>query len=126
MSAPRSRRPATTVFTRGAISATRRAAVTQWCASHMSQMITAALAPSQSLIPTNRSTACIHGCLTTLSREAGGWHALHQLQRVLIVDLLQHRIGEIDPVQLPERVITAIVIEVVVARLEHAPVVRIL
>ena len=41
MSAPRPRIPATTSFIRGAISATRRAADTQWCASHMSQMTTA-------------------------------------------------------------------------------------
>ena len=48
------------------------------------------------------------------------------LQRVLVVELLQHLVGQADAVQLPERVIVAVVVEVLVVGLEDAPVVRIL
>src|SRR5687768_15385514 len=51
---------------------------------------------------------------------------LHNFQCVLVVDLLEDLVRQVDAVQLPERVIVAIVIEVVVAGLENAPVIRIL
>src|SRR5215207_8220154 len=61
-----------------------------------------------------------------LFRPAGLRQRRRQAQRVLVIELLQHGIWQIDAVQLPERVIVPVVVEVVVARLEHPPVVRIL
>src|SRR4051812_6333019 len=52
--------------------------------------------------------------------------ALDDPQRVVPIDLLQHRVGQVDAVQLPERVVVAVVVEVLVLRLEDAPVVGIL
>src|SRR5215204_3858175 len=48
------------------------------------------------------------------------------LQGVLVIELLQHRIRQPHPVQLPERVIRPVVVEILVMRLEDAPVVGIL
>src|SRR5216110_3092224 len=49
-----------------------------------------------------------------------------ELHRIAIVELPQHLIGQSDAVQLPERVIVAVVVEVLVVGLEHAPVIRVL
>src|SRR5262244_3373045 len=49
-----------------------------------------------------------------------------QSERVLEVQFLQHRIRQIDSIQLPERVVVAVVVEVLVLRLEDPPVVRVL
>src|SRR5690349_5282404 len=50
------------------------------------------------------------------ARQAG-----HELQGVLVIELSQHLIGECQPVQLPERVVIAVVVEVLVAGLKRAP-----
>src|SRR4051812_5811464 len=59
-------------------------------------------------------------------RESGLRHARHQLECVLIVKLLQYLIWKVDAVQLPEGMVVAVIVEVLVSRLEHAPVIRIL
>src|SRR5512141_2125681 len=55
--------------------------------------------------------------LTLHSRQTA-----RDLLGVLVVDLLQYAVRKVDPVQLPERVIVPVIIEVLVARLEHSPV----
>ena len=57
----------------------------------------------------------------TAVRQAG-----RQLDGVLVIQLPEHGIGQADAVELPERMVVAIVVEVLVVGLEHAPVVRIL
>src|SRR5437667_12857649 len=57
--------------------------------------------------------------------ESGPRKARNEPQRVLIVELPQDRVGQADPVQLPERVIVAVVVEVLVVGLEDAPVIRV-
>src|SRR5215218_3946032 len=61
-----------------------------------------------------------------LTRKGGARQRPRDAQRVPVIDLLQHRVWQIDAVQLPERVVWPVVVEVVVARLEDAPVVRVL
>src|SRR5512141_1780656 len=51
--------------------------------------------------------------------------AARDLLRILVVDLLQHAVRQVDSIQLPERVIVPVIVEVLVARLEHSPVIRI-
>src|SRR5262245_9622030 len=48
-----------------------------------------------------------------------------ELQRVAVVELSERLIGQSDAVQLPERVVIAVIVEVLVVGLEYAPVVRI-
>jgi hypothetical protein len=48
------------------------------------------------------------------------------LQRVLVIQLAQHLVGKTDAIQLPERVIVAVVVEVFVVGFEDAPIVRVL
>src|SRR5256885_7588867 len=48
------------------------------------------------------------------------------VQRVRLIQFLEHGIGQRHAIQLPERVIPAIVVEVLVGGLEDAPVVRVL
>src|SRR5688572_21886228 len=57
-------------------------------------------------------------------RETGARQSRHQLQCVLIVQLPQRLIGQADAVELPEGVVVAVVVEVLVVGLEHPPVVR--
>src|SRR6186997_2634363 len=57
-------------------------------------------------------------------REAGLGQTWHELQRILIVQLSQHLVRQADAVELPERVIVAVVVEILVVGLEDAPVVR--
>src|SRR6059036_2870698 len=64
--------------------------------------------------------------LTRLVRETRVREPRRQLQRVRVVELLQHRIGQADAVELPERVIVPVIVEILVVGLEHPPVVRIL
>ena len=52
--------------------------------------------------------------------------ARDQPQRVAVVELLQHHVGQVQPVQLPERVIVPVVVEILVRRLERPPEVRVL
>src|SRR5260221_11386124 len=63
---------------------------------------------------------------TRLIRKSCSRQSGRQFQGVLIVELLQDGIGQADAVQLPERVVVAVIVEVLVVGLEHAPVVRIL
>src|SRR6476660_7374653 len=65
------------------------------------------------------------------TRSPSGWEtavrqAGRQLHGVLVVQLPEHGIRQADAVQLPERVVVAIVVEVLVVGLEHTPIVRIL
>ena len=57
--------------------------------------------------------------------KAGPRHSGHEPQGVLVIELSQHRVRQVDAVQLPERVVVAVIVEVFVAGLEHAPVVRV-
>src|SRR5439155_21205388 len=57
--------------------------------------------------------------------EAGVGQSRRDLQRVLIIDLPKHCIRKPNAVQLPERMVITVVIEVLVVGLEHTPVVRI-
>ena len=57
--------------------------------------------------------------LSAASRSAAGRASP---QRVLVVQLLQHLVGQAHAVELPERVVVAVVVEVLVVGLEHAPV----
>src|SRR5262245_28351296 len=52
--------------------------------------------------------------------------ARHDSQCIFVIKLLQHGVGQIHAVELPERVIVPVVVEVLVLRLEYAPVVRVL
>src|SRR5215211_2423376 len=60
------------------------------------------------------------------SRPTGLRQPRGELQRIPEIELLQHIIRQIDSVELPERVIVAVVVEVLVGGFEDAPVVRIL
>src|SRR5258706_8502776 len=59
------------------------------------------------------------------ARESRARQARCHLQRILVVELFQHLIGQPDAVQLPERMVVAIVVEILVVGLEHTPVVRV-
>src|SRR5678815_4586655 len=61
-----------------------------------------------------------------LVRPARLWQAGCDAQRVLVVQLFQHDVRQVHAVQLPERVVVTVVIEVLVLRLEDAPVIRVL
>ena len=54
------------------------------------------------------------------------WQAGRDLQRVCIIQLPEHGIGQVHAVQLPEGVTVAVVIEIFVGGLEHPPVVGLL
>src|SRR5919107_2755459 len=86
---------------------------------------TSAVACAAAVLAVSNKAATI-GERTGLPRPARLWESRRDLERVPKIDLLQHRVREPDAVQLPEGVIAAVVVEVLVARLEHAPVVRIL
>ena len=58
-------------------------------------------------------------------RKAGARQAGIELQRVGVVQLLQHSVRQRHPVQLPEGVVVTVIVEVFVGGLERAPVVRI-
>src|SRR5688500_19764644 len=64
--------------------------------------------------------------LPRLPRPARLRQSRRDLQRVLVIHLLQHSVGQIDSVQLPEGMVVPVIIEVVIARFEYPPVVRIL
>src|SRR4029078_12439621 len=63
---------------------------------------------------------------SALLRPAALRQARLHFQRVLVIELLQDLVGEPHAVQLPERVVAAVVVEVLVVGLEHAPVVGVL
>jgi hypothetical protein len=78
-----------------------------------------------------REEACDHthtrsSNSAVLSRKCGCRNSWRQLQRVLVIQLLQDHVGQVQAVHLPERMIVPVIIEVFVLRLEHPPVVRIL
>src|SRR5918993_1999148 len=60
----------------------------------------------------------------SLPRETGARNSGQKLKCVLVIELPQHRVRQAETVQLPERVIVAVVIEVFVVGFEDAPIVR--
>ena len=61
-----------------------------------------------------------------LLTKTSGRHVWDESQRVPIVDLPQHVVGESNAVELPEGVVVPVVVEVLVLGFENAPVIRVL
>src|SRR5690606_35311052 len=76
---------------------------------------------ARGLARTHVAQAPLRSARRTFLRHAGG-----DAEGIAVVELAQNIIRQVDAVQLPERVIRTIVVEVVVVGLEHAPEVRIL
>src|SRR6185295_12130826 len=64
-------------------------------------------------------------CKPLARRKAGTWQPRNYFQRVAVIDLSEDVVWEADPVELPERVIVAVVVKVLVVGFEYAPVVRV-
>src|SRR6185436_13676533 len=71
------------------------------------------------------SGLCWTGRRPVLLRKPRRVQPRNDPQRVLVVDLLQYLVRQPQPVHLPERVPLAVVVEVLVPRLEYPKVVRI-
>src|SRR4051812_2342633 len=69
-------------------------------------------------------TACVPGPLR--SRPLLFRQALDDPQRVVAIDLFQHRVGQVDAVQLPERVVVAGGVGVIVPLLQDRAVVEVI
>src|SRR5579872_1807465 len=76
--------------------------------------------PMKPAPPVTRYEAMVVSVRVVRLREAG-----RQLEGVLVIQLPEHLVGQADAVKLPERVIVAVVVEVLVVGLEDAPVVRV-
>src|SRR5687768_7068306 len=58
-----------------------------------------------------------------VGREPCARQVRDRLHRVLIVQLLENAVGKAHAVQLPEGMVVAVIVEVVIGRLEDAPVI---
>src|SRR4051812_7745127 len=73
--------------------------------------------PSSYPRPCNRADLKVCATCAALPRPASLRQAGLDLQRVLVIELLENPVGESHAVQLPERVIAAVVVEVLVVGL---------
>ncbi len=63
-------------------------------------------------------------CRNRLLREPRTRHCRHEVQCISVIQLTQNDIRKGQSIQLPERVIVAVVVEILVGRLEGAPEIR--
>src|SRR5262245_46649244 len=79
--------------------------------------------PRDGQSPGSNPKAFYDGRPTSRCGERGSRELRYDAHRVRVIQFPQRLVGQADAVQLPERVVVAVVVEVLIVGLEHPPVV---